>query len=94
MTLPNMKIGEARKVLLGIGWGEGAVKAALEPTSRQARDRAAIPIAEVNPEQHAAILCLYREGWRLHDIGLAIPVPESEIGKVLTIAAWDGREHA
>lgn len=89
MTSETMKIGEARKILLDNEWTEGAIKRALNPTPRQARERAFIPIANVNPEQHAAIRALHLKGWGAHDIGLVIPVPEAEIARVLIITGWE-----
>ncbi len=78
-------IKEARKALSDIGWSEDCIDMALNPNCEQAKERGAIFIAEVNPEQHSAIRCLQRLGWGAHDISLAIPVPESEIVKVLLL---------
>lgn len=70
-------------MLLEYGWDNPAIKAALSPTRSQAKDRAWLPVAQVNPEQHAAILVLQVKGWSARDISLAMPVPEAEIVKVL-----------
>lgn len=79
----NKKVGEARKILLDLGWGEDAIEAALNPTPEQAQERGMIPIARVNPEQHSVIQWLHQRGWGAHDISEAMPVSEAEIVSVL-----------
>ncbi|KKN06952.1 hypothetical protein LCGC14_1072070 [marine sediment metagenome] len=79
----------ARNILVNLGWGEEAIEAALNPSPQQAAERGMLPVARVNPEQHAAIKFLHHEGWGSHDISEAIPVSEAEIVRVLRLG-WQG----
>jgi len=77
---------EAKTILMNkYNWDEKAVRAALNPTPRQAKDRGFLTFQgeEVNPEQVSAIRFLKDEGWDLHKIALAVPVPEAQVAKVL-----------
>jgi hypothetical protein len=67
-------------------WSEAAIKAALNPTLRQAKDRGFINWEgeEVNPEQISSLRFLKDEGWEVSKIAKAISKPEAQIAKVLS----------
>jgi len=89
--MPDINKKEAaRKILLELGWSKDAIKAALDPSPDQAKERAFMPVAGVNPEQHGAIQWLRNHGWGSHDISLAVPVTEAEIARVLHLGHGEG----
>jgi DNA-directed RNA polymerase specialized sigma24 family protein len=75
--------GSANLLLVSQGWNKQAIAAALIPTPKQAEERTAGCVAEVNPEQQAAISMLHRFGWGSHTIAQAMPVNEHEVARVL-----------
>jgi len=77
---------EARQLLLTkYQWNKEAVRLALNPTSKEAKDRPYVRFEgeELTPEQANAIQFLRREGWELPKIALALSVPDAQVAKFL-----------
>jgi hypothetical protein len=66
-------------------WSKGAVRRALNPTPKEAKDRPFLRFEgeELTPEQVNAIQFLRREGWELPKIALALSISDAQVAKFL-----------
>jgi len=77
---------EAKQILsTKYQWSKEALRRALNPTPKEARDRPYVRFEgeELTPEQANAIQLLRNEGWELRKIALALSVPDAQVAKFL-----------
>ena len=77
---------EARQILMNkYQWSKEAIRLALNPTTREAKDRPFLRFdgEELTPEQANIVRFLRDEGWELPKIALALSVPDAQVGKLL-----------